>query len=118
MKTIYKGSECMEGKEGMNGKSIKKILFFKSRIMVYVLIILLIPINFTFYLSSFHKQQKERSEQMFHQIMQVISVKVSTGPAQRKRAHKNVPANRPFCKVKAYSLRAKQQIIPAFQGSV
>lgn len=34
MKTIYKGSECMEGKEGMNGKSIKKILFFKSRIMV------------------------------------------------------------------------------------
>lgn len=46
------------------------------------------------------------------------SVKVSTRPAQRKRAHKNVPANRPFCKVKAYSLRAKQQIIPAFQGSV
>ena len=81
----------MEGKEGMNGKSIKKILFFKSRIMVYALIILLIPINFTFYLSSFHKQQKERSEQMFHQIMQVISVKVSTGPAQRKKGAQKCP---------------------------
>ncbi len=73
----------MEGKEGMNGKSIKKILFFKSRIMVYALIILLMPINFTFYLSSFHKQQKERSEQMFHQIMQVIKMNENDIKAER-----------------------------------
>lgn len=73
----------MEGKVGMNGKSIKKILFFKSRIMVYALIILLIPINFTFYLSSFHKQQKERSEQMFHQIMQVIKMNENDINAER-----------------------------------
>lgn len=30
------------------------------------------------------------------------SVKVSTGPAQRKRAHKSVPANTCFCKVREY----------------
>ena len=41
---------------------------------------------------------------------------MSTGPAQRKKAHKNVPANSLFCKVKAYSIRAKPQIIPAFHG--
>ena len=64
----------MESKGEMNGKSIKRILFFKSRIMICALIIFLIPINFVFYLSSFHKRQKERSEQMFHQIMQVIEV--------------------------------------------
>ena len=44
----------------------------------------------------------------------LISVKVSTGPAQRK---KGAHANDLLCKVKVYSIRTKQQIVLAFQGS-
>lgn len=58
----------------MKGESIEKALFFKSRIMVYTLVVLLISINFIFYLKILHGQQKERSEQMFYQIGQVIEI--------------------------------------------
>lgn len=58
----------------MKGERIKKTLFFKSRIMVCALIISLISINFLYYVKAFHQQQKDRSEQMFYQIGQVIDM--------------------------------------------
>lgn len=56
----------------MKGKSVKKILLFKASIIICVLTVLLIPINLIFYLKFFHEQQKESSQQMFHQVAQVI----------------------------------------------
>lgn len=46
-------------------------------------------------------------------------MKVSTGPAQRKKGHTKAPLQTTrFARSKYNSIRAKQQIIPAFQGIV
>lgn len=71
---IESRGEEMKGSGTMKSEGIKKTLFFKSRIMVFMLVILLISINFVFYTITFHQQQKERSEQIFNQIEQVIEI--------------------------------------------
>lgn len=67
----------------MKGERIRKTLFFKSRIMVCALIILLISINFLYYVKTYHQQQKDRSEQMFYQIGQVIDMNEKDLTAER-----------------------------------
>ena len=56
----------------MKSKSIQKSLSFISQCMVSLLIILLVPFNYEFHLKISHNQQKEKSEQLFEQVKQII----------------------------------------------
>lgn len=67
----------------MKDESIKRTLSFKSRVMILALVVLLIPINFVFYFKTYHEQQKDRSQQMFNQIEQVIEMNEKDLSAER-----------------------------------
>lgn len=54
--------------------SIKKSLPKLLRFMIFVLILVLIPINMIFQLYVLHKQQSESSKQLFAQVEQIVNI--------------------------------------------